>query len=68
MADFKPSHRNYVLGVLTLGYALNAFDRRILSILLEPIKLEFGVSDMYLGLLGGVAFALFYATFSIPSG
>jgi predicted MFS family arabinose efflux permease len=66
MADFKPSHRNYVLGVLTLGYALNAFDRRILSILLEPIKLEFGVSDMYLGLLGGVAFALFYATFSIP--
>jgi MFS family permease len=66
MADFKPSYRNYALGVLTLAYALNTFDRRILGILLEPIKLEFGLSDMYLGLLGGVAFALFYATFSIP--
>ena len=66
MSDFKPSYRNYVLGVLTFGYVLNTFDRMILGILLEPIKLEFGVSDMYLGLLGGVAFALFYATFSIP--
>lgn len=66
MSDFKPSYPNYVLGVLTLGYVLNAFDRRILGILLEPIKLEFAVSDMSLGLLGGVAFALFYATFSIP--
>jgi len=66
MSYFKPSYPNYVLGVLTLGYVLNAFDRRILGILLEPIKLEFAVSDMSLGLLGGVAFALFYATFSIP--
>lgn len=66
MADFKPSYRNYVLGVLALGYVLNTFDRAVLGILLEPIKLEFGVSDMYLGLLGGVAFAVFYATFSIP--
>ncbi len=66
MADFKLSYRHYALGVLTLAYVLNTFDRRILSILLEPIKLEFGLSDLYLGLLGGVAFALFYATFSIP--
>lgn len=68
MSDFKPSYRNYVLGVLAFGYVLNAFDRAILGILLEPIKLEFGVSDLYLGLLGGVAFGLFYAAFAIPFG
>jgi MFS family permease len=66
MSDFKPAYSNYVLGVLTFGYVLNAFDRRILGILLEPIKLEFAVSDTSLGLLGGVAFALFYATLGIP--
>ena len=66
MSDFKSSYPNYVLGVLTLGYVVNAFDRRILGIVLEPIKREFAVSDMSLGLLGGVAFALFYATFSLP--
>jgi predicted MFS family arabinose efflux permease len=48
------------------GYVLNSFDRSILGMLLEPIKLEFGVSDMYLGLLGGIAFAAFYATLGIP--
>jgi MFS family permease len=66
MSDFKPWYRKYVLGVLTFGYVLNTFDRSILGILLEPIKLEFGVSDLYLGLLGGVAFAAFYATLGIP--
>jgi MFS family permease len=66
MSDFKPSYRNYVLGVLAFGYLLNSFDRSILGILLEPIKLEFGVSDTALGLLGGIAFAAFYSTFGIP--
>jgi MFS family permease len=68
MSDSKLSYPNYVLGVLTLGYVLNALDRSILGILLEPIRLEFVIGDTYLGLLGGVAFALFYATFSIPIG
>jgi MFS family permease len=70
MSDFTPwyrsAYRNYVLGVLAFGYLLNAFDRSILGILLEPIKLEFGASDTALGLLGGLAFAAFYATLGIP--
>jgi predicted MFS family arabinose efflux permease len=66
MSDFKPWYRNYVLAVLAFGYLLNAFDRSILGILLEPIKLEFGASDTALGLLGGIAFAAFYATLGIP--
>jgi predicted MFS family arabinose efflux permease len=62
----REKYRNYVLGVLAFGYLLNALDRSILGILLEPIKLEFGVSDTALGLLGGIAFAAFYSTLGIP--
>ncbi|MGH3627404.1 MAG: spinster family MFS transporter, partial [Sciscionella sp.] len=52
--------------MLFLGYVVNAMDRGVLSILLEPIKLTFHASDTELGLLGGLAFALFYSTLGIP--
>jgi MFS family permease len=41
-------------------------DRQILAILIQPIKTEFGLSDAQLGLIGGLAFALFYSTLGIP--
>lgn len=63
---FTKNYRNYALGVLILGYVVNFVDRSILSILLEPIKLELDLNDTQLGLLGGLAFALFYATLGIP--
>ena len=44
----------------------NAVDRRILSVLLEPIRLELGASDAAMGVLTGFAFALFYALASLP--
>lgn len=59
-------YRHYALALLTGVYVLNYLDRQILSILLEPIKNEFGVSDTVLGFLSGFAFALFYATLGIP--
>jgi MFS family permease len=58
--------RSYVLGVLVVVYTFNFIDRQILSILLEPIKVDLGLSDTELGLLTGFAFALFYATLGIP--
>ena len=63
---FTPRYRNYALVVLLLGYVVNFIDRSILAILLEPIKQEMHFSDTQLGLLGGLAFALFYATLGIP--
>jgi predicted MFS family arabinose efflux permease len=59
-------YRNYVLGVLCLTYVVNVMDRSVLGALLEPIKHEFGATDTQLGLLGGLAFALFYATLGVP--
>ena len=63
---FSPAARQYALGVLVVVYTFNFIDRQILSILLEPIKAELGLSDSALGLLTGFAFALFYATLGIP--
>lgn len=63
---YSKRYRNYALGVLFLGYVVNFIDRSILSILLEPIKLELELNDTQLGLLGGLAFALFYTTLGIP--
>jgi predicted MFS family arabinose efflux permease len=52
--------------VLTAVYVSNYVDRQILSILLEPIKREFSLSDTELGFLSGISFAIFYATLGIP--
>lgn len=54
------------LAVLFLVSTSNYVDRNIISVLLEPIKAEFGVSDTLLGLLTGISFAVFYATLGIP--
>ncbi len=53
--------------VLLLGIALvNYGDRYLLAGLVEPIKAEFQVSDGFMGLLMGPAFALLYSILSIP--
>ena len=73
-AAISPAQRSvtwrthYALLMLALIYIFNYIDRLLVSILIEPIKLEFGVSDTLIGLLSGVAFALFYTVFGLPLG
>src|SRR3546814_7842606 len=55
-----------VLAILLLAYIFNFLDRQIVSILAEPIKKDLGLSDGQLGLMGGLAFALFYTGLGIP--
>lgn len=59
-------NRRIGLGLLMMAYMLSVTDRMILSVLFEPIKAEFSLSDTQLGLLGGLTFALFYATLGVP--
>jgi predicted MFS family arabinose efflux permease len=47
-------------------YMFNFIDRMIISVVGEPIRREFGLSDLQLGIMGGVAFALFYGGIGIP--
>ena len=58
--------RHYALAVLVAVYTFNFIDRQILSILIEPVKAELGLSDTAMGLLTGFAFATFYVTLGIP--
>jgi MFS family permease len=64
--EITPRYANYALGLLLVVYIFNFIDRQILSILMEDIKAEIELSDTQLGFLGGIAFALFYATAGIP--
>jgi MFS family permease len=59
-------YRKYALGLLLVIYTLNFLDRQVLNILMEDIKIEFGLRDWQLGALSGLAFALFYTTLGIP--
>lgn len=60
------SVKRYTLGVLVVVYTFNFIDRQILSILIEPIKADLGVTDFAMGLLSGTAFAIFYAVLGMP--
>src|SRR5678816_1588422 len=55
-----------VLGVLIAAYTFNFLDRQILGILAGSIKKDLGLSDSQLGLMGGLAFALFYTGLGVP--
>ncbi len=60
------AYRRYVLTALTLIYTLNTLDGGLMILLLQPIKLDLGLSDSQLGFLTGIAFAIFYATLGLP--
>jgi MFS family permease len=63
-----PDHAWYVVFVLMVCYTLSFIDRQILSLLVGPIKADLGVSDKELGLLGGLAFGIFYTLLGLPMG
>ena len=65
-ASSPSTRRYYVLGLLTIIYALNFLDRTIFNVLIEPIKKEFTLSDTAMGLLAGFGFVLFYSLLGIP--
>lgn len=62
----KIKYKHYLLILLTVVAAFNYLDRFVLSLVIEPIKHEFGLSDTQLGFLSGFAFASFYALAGVP--
>lgn len=54
------------MAMLLVAYTLNFIDRQIIGILAVPIKAELHLTDGQLGLMGGLAFALFYSGLGIP--
>tara|TARA_A100001391_G_scaffold160929_3_gene119721 strand:- start:5908 stop:7191 length:1284 start_codon:yes stop_codon:yes gene_type:complete len=61
-AKFSPRYLAYVVLVLFLMNIINYMDRSVIGVLVESIKHDLKLSDTQIGLLNGMAFALFYAT------
>ena len=60
------SYRSFVLVLLTVVYGFNFIDRQIVGILAPFIQEDLGLSNTQLGLLIGLAFAMFYTIVAIP--
>jgi MFS family permease len=60
------AYRGYALGLLLLIYVLNFVDRSVVNILAEPIKNDLGLADWHIGLMSGLAFAIFYTFLGLP--
>ncbi|MES2095860.1 MAG: MFS transporter [Pseudomonadota bacterium] len=58
--------RGITLFLLTVAYFFSYMDRSILAILQEGIIKDLHVSDFQMGIIGGTAFAIFYAGLGLP--
>src|SRR5262245_20286675 len=64
--EFGGACRSSILALLTLVYAFNFIDRMIVATLGQAIKVDLQITDAQLGLLQGLAFAIFFTTLGIP--
>ena len=60
------AYRSYVLFVLSVIGFLCSVDRVVITMFMQPIKQEFGLSDTELGVMTGVAFAVMGGVVAIP--
>jgi MFS family permease len=56
----------YALAMLTAIYALNFLDRRVIAILIDPIKHDYHLSDKTMGFISGFGFVIFYSILAAP--
>src|SRR5262244_1984001 len=66
--DFRLNYAWYVVFVLMVCLTLSFIDRQILSLLVDLIERDLGISDTAIGWLQGPAFALFYTFMGLPVG
>ena len=60
------AYKRYLLVVLMLVLAVNGIDSLTLGLVLQNIKVDLHLTDTQLGVLSGIAFALFYSIMGIP--
>lgn len=64
----RPALGWYAVSVLLVAYVFSFIDRTIIGLLVGPIKASLGISDTQFGVLGGIAFTLFYCVLGVPIG
>jgi MFS family permease len=54
--------------ILLIIYVFGMIDRQVMTMMVDPIRKEMGISDVEVSLLLGLSFALFYTAMGIPMG
>ncbi|MBB3860960.1 putative MFS family arabinose efflux permease [Novosphingobium hassiacum] len=58
----------YALLILTVIYACHSLDRAVVSVVIEPLKHELGLSDSRIGVITGLGYGLIYGLSALPLG
>jgi len=58
--------RWYILIMMCLVYTLSIADRYVISTVLEPIRIELGLTDFMVNMAAGLPLAIFYLVFGFP--
>lgn len=56
----------YGLVMLTVIYSLNFLDRTVITILIDPIKQDYHLSDKVMGFISGFGFVIMYSILAAP--
>lgn len=56
------------VAVLLFAYAVALLDRQVLYLMVDPVRAALGIDDVQMGLLQGLAFAVFYVACGVPLG
>lgn len=64
--ELSVSQQLRILIILLATYVLSMVDRQVIGVLAVPIKADLHLTDTQLGLMGGLAFALFYTVLGVP--
>ncbi|HVZ69106.1 MAG TPA: MFS transporter [Rhizomicrobium sp.] len=63
----SPRYKSYFLFIFVTMTGFAYMDRVLMNTLGQAIKVDLGLSDTQLGMLGGLSIAVFYAIFAFPS-
>jgi MFS family permease len=62
----SPARSWWAIFIFMIALMFNYLDRQLMTLLITPIKADFGLSDTQISLLIGFAFVLFYVLAGIP--
>lgn len=63
-----PGQAWYAVAILTIANISGFVDRQILSLLVKPMRRDFGLTDTDISLLMGLSFTIFYSVLGLPIG
>lgn len=64
----RPAYAWYVVAIIFIAGGFAFIDRIVVSLVTPALQADLGLRDSQLGMLQGLAFALFYTFFGIPLG